>query len=242
MKGVAPTALMAAGVVMLLGVLQGCAGDDAALPSTTQGAVGGPSQDTGKTLISFIIKEGNDRAISIECPGGEISHDYTLNRRYICPDGSVVEDQTRIAVIKGDVAFVPIGSLVGGLQPSGVQSSTTEVLDEEPVGLGPLRRGTRTMVYSLWNDKASLKWSEATPDLIELGGEVRELSGEPFVEEAQRVAFYDDGPRYETTIPVGRGGAVVQSTITFVPLRDFVEPLGYEVKQTEDTVGVIERW
>lgn len=197
-----------------------------------------PTKTDVKPLISFIIKEGDDRTVTVKCHDGTtFVHNYTMDQRYICPNGTVVEDQIKIAVIKNGVILVPLTSIISGFQGYGLETRITEVLEEEPVSGSPRWKGTMVRTYNLQSDKGSITWSEKSSNLIEVNGEIQEIT-KPFKEMAEYVAFYDDEPRYKNTIAIGRGSATVKSAITYVPLKDFVEPLGYKVKQSGNIVAV----
>jgi len=64
----------------------------------------------------------------------------------------------------------------------------------------------------------------------------------PFRENSQHVAYYEDGPRYEDKyqIYVGVGPTFTACRITYLPIAEFVEPLGYSVQQKGDTVFICE--
>ena len=201
-----------------------------------------PTIINAKPLMSFIIKKGDNRTVTVTCSdcGTTFNHNYTLGNKYICPEcKTVIKAQTNIAVIKDGVVFAPLDSIINNLEPFGLKTAQTQTIDAKPVD-GQRWRGTSIVTHYFQNDNVSMMWSEGSNNLIEVNGQVRELTSEPFKEKTKYVAYYGDGPRYKSTIDVstGVGGGVMSCTITFVPLKDFVEPLGYEVKQTDNIVTV----
>lgn len=197
-------------------------------------------QITAKPIMRFTVKKGDDRIVTVTCPDGDtIIHNYTSGNEYICPKSkTVVKAQTHIAIIKEGIVLVPLSSLIRDPSPLGLYFSSTGKFHTKPV-IGTDRpqrmEGTRIMTYYLEKDNVSMVWSEESSNIINVSGHVRKLSSEPFREDAMYVTYYDDGPRYKS---IFEQSYRYRSYITFVPLKDFVQPFGYEVKQTGDIVTV----
>lgn len=186
-----------------------------------------------RTLVSFIAKEGDDRTITIDCPkcGMSFNHDYTSDQKYICPKcGDVIETKTIIALNKEGLVFVPLRTFTCELQPYGLKVEHKQTVEQVPILGSPLARRTITNIYYFHNNKGSIRWSEANSNYIEVDGEMRELAGIPFKEKAEYVAYYADRPEYRRYKTEGA------NTVTFVPLKDFAEPLGYKVERHGNTV------
>ena len=218
-------------------------GTEEGTPALIQPSKGKPDS-YAKPLISFDAREGEDRTVTVKCSGcGTIfSHAFTLGQMYICPKcKKAFKEQTNIAIIKDGVVFAPLGSIIEGLRPDGVRVSTTQTTDAERV-TGREFLATIVVTLRFQSNKGWIKWSDNS-SFIEVNGQVQKLSGEPFKEYAERVAFpYGGEPRYEKTIRISTSGGELYGykriTITFVPLKDFVEPLGYKVEQIGNMVTV----
>ncbi len=191
------------------------------------------------SLISFILKEGDDRMMKIECKDGStFEHRYTSDRQYICPDGTVVQESTGIALIVNNVIYVDSGSFLGALWADGVQVDewythhcTPDILHKDC---------TAWKNYKLSNEGISLIWSWDELDFIELDGQSTKLAGQTFQEYADRVAYYDEGPRYVDRDPfLPFGGETYDNMVVFIPIEDFVEPFGYRVVICDDMVSIL---
>jgi transcription elongation factor Elf1 len=220
-----------------------------------------PQQCPGcpENLVYYSYKMGDDRTMTITCPGcGTIfSFDYTMLRKYICPGcGHVVQDYVGIAVMDNGVLFVPLNTITSDLCQYGLETRMNRAIDDVRVGDRWVR--TVTDCYLLETAHASLAWDEGNPDSVEINGTPRNLSGTPFREDIAHVSYYSTGPRYQNTSystrisnedppspwDVGFGpGQRIQTVATrvnvlFVPLREFIEPLGFGVEMTTDTVTI----
>lgn len=189
-----------------------------------------------KPVMKFTIKKGDDRTVTITCPDGTtISHNYTVGNEYICPiNKTVVKAQIDIAIIKEGVVLVPLRSIITGLGPLGLNTVITTDIHTKPVTGSPRWSGTKISTYHLEKDNVSMTWSEGSNN-INISGQIQKLSGEPFREDAMYITYYDDGPRYKSMFEQSYR---YKSTITFVPLKDFVQPFGYKVEQIGDIVTI----
>lgn len=197
-------------------------------------------QITAKAIMRFTVKKGDDRIVTVTCPDGDtINHNYTSGNEYICPESkTVVKAQTHIAIINEGIVLVPLSSLIRDPSPLGLYFSSTGKFGTKTVygtDHPPRKEGIRIMTYYLEKDNVSIIWSEENNSIINVSGQVRKLSSEPFREYAMYVTYYDDGPRYKSLFEQSYRYV---STVTFVPLKDFVQPFGYKVEQIGDIVTV----
>jgi hypothetical protein len=145
-----------------------------------------------------------------------------VGNEYICPESkTVVKAQIDMAIIKEGVVFAPLRSIRTELESLGLKVAITAEMHSKPVAGSPRWVSTRISTYYFEKDNISMTWSEGSSNIINVSGQVRKLSSEPFREDAMYVSYYDDGPRYKNMF---EQKYIYPSTVTFVPLKDFVQP------------------